>query len=84
MEFLEPEEHIMDKILFIINNLAFNNLETKLTEMSSQIKPEHYNWFAKYLFDHRVSIEPNNHSLYLQFLDKLALPHMYKKLIMKL
>ncbi|KNE88983.1 hypothetical protein, variant [Puccinia striiformis f. sp. tritici PST-78] len=48
--------------------------------MSSQIKPEHYNWFAKYLVNHRVSIEPNNHSLYLQFLDKLALPHMYKKI----
>ncbi|KAH9440897.1 hypothetical protein Pst134EB_029549 [Puccinia striiformis f. sp. tritici] len=80
MEFLEPEEHTSDKILFIINNLAFNNLDTKLTEMSSQIKPEHYNWFAKYLVNHRVSIEPNNHSLYLQFLDKLALPHMYKKI----
>ncbi|KAI7939846.1 hypothetical protein MJO29_014582 [Puccinia striiformis f. sp. tritici] len=80
MGFLEPEEHTSDKILFIINNLAFNNLDTKLTEMSSQIKPEHYNWFAKYLVNHRVSIEPNNHSLYLQFLDKLALPHMYKKI----
>lgn len=80
MEFLEPEEHISDKILFIINNLAFNNLESKLSEMSSQIKPEHYNWFAKYLVNHRVSIEPNNHSLYLQFLDKLALPHIYKKI----
>ncbi|PLW29355.1 hypothetical protein PCASD_17609 [Puccinia coronata f. sp. avenae] len=80
MEFLEPDEHISDKILFIINNLAFNNLESKLTEMSSQIKPEHYNWFAKYLVNHRVSIEPNNHSLYLQFLDRLALPHMYKKI----
>ncbi|PLW31504.1 hypothetical protein PCANC_21074 [Puccinia coronata f. sp. avenae] len=76
----KPDEHISDKILFIINNLAFNNLKSKLTEMSSQIKPEHYNWFAKYLVNHRVSIEPNNHSLYLQFLDRLALPHMYKKI----
>ncbi|CAH7667572.1 exoribonuclease [Phakopsora pachyrhizi] len=80
MEFMEPIEEISDKILFIVNNLAFNNLEIKLTEMATQIKPEHYNWFAKYLVNQRVSIEPNNHSLYLQFLEKLALPQMFKKI----
>ncbi|MBW0484102.1 hypothetical protein O181_023817 [Austropuccinia psidii MF-1] len=80
MEFVEPDEEVSDKILFIINNLAFNNLEVKLSEMSNSIKPEHYNWFAKYLVNQRVSIEPNNHSLYLQFLDKLSIPQMYKKI----
>ncbi|KAJ3762971.1 Not1-domain-containing protein [Lentinula raphanica] len=66
-----PVEEISDKILFIINNLAPNNFSAKLEEMQSLFKDEYSRWFASYLVDQRISTEPNNHSLYLRFLDSL-------------
>ncbi|KAJ4488321.1 Not1-domain-containing protein [Lentinula aciculospora] len=66
-----PAEEISDKILFIVNNLAPSNFNAKLEEMQSLFKDEYSRWFANYLVDQRISTEPNNHSLYLRFLDSL-------------
>ncbi|CAB4419785.1 unnamed protein product [Rhizophagus irregularis] len=66
-----PSEAIQDKILFIINNVAQSNLETKVAEMKDILKESHYRWFANYLVVKRASIEPNYHQLYLQFLESL-------------
>lgn len=67
----EPEEEVSDKILFLINNLSPSNLEAKAQEMKERFKDEYSLWFATYLVDQRVSTEPNNHQLYLRFLDAL-------------
>ncbi|KAI3613543.1 ccr4-not complex component [Moniliophthora roreri] len=70
-EIEHPPEELSDKILFIINNLAPSNFNAKLAEMKELFVDEHSRWFANYLVDQRVSTEPNNHSLYLRFLDAL-------------
>nr|GAT52123.1 Not1-domain-containing protein [Mycena chlorophos] len=67
----KPPEEISDRILFIINNLAPNNFETKLAEMKEAFDDHFARWFANYLVDQRIATEPNNHSLYLRFLDAL-------------
>jgi CCR4-NOT transcription complex subunit 1 len=67
----EPLPEESEKILFIINNLAQNNFESKLEEMKERFKAEQSRWFANYLVDQRVSTEPNNHQIYLRFLDGL-------------
>lgn len=67
----EPPEDVTDRILFIVNNLAPSNFDAKLKEMREQFDDAYARWFANYLVDQRVSIEPNNHSLYLRFLDAL-------------
>ncbi|EIM89241.1 uncharacterized protein STEHIDRAFT_154920 [Stereum hirsutum FP-91666 SS1] len=67
----EPPEEVSDKILFIVNNLAPMNFEAKLEDMKGSFKDEYARWFANYLVDQRVSTEPNNHTLYLRFLDAL-------------
>ncbi|KAL0063300.1 CCR4-NOT core subunit cdc39 [Marasmius tenuissimus] len=67
----QPPEELSDKILFIINNLAPSNFDAKLTEMKDLFVDEYARWFANYLVDQRISTEPNNHSLYLRFLDAL-------------
>ncbi|KAN0062874.1 CCR4-NOT core subunit cdc39 [Thecaphora frezii] len=67
----EPEEEVSDKVLFIVNNLSPSNLEAKLNDAKRLIKPEIFRWFSSYLVLQRVSIEPNNHGLYAQFLDGL-------------
>ncbi|KAG5645053.1 hypothetical protein DXG03_007232, partial [Asterophora parasitica] len=66
-----PPEDLSDRILFIVNNLAPSNFETKVSEMRQQFVDEHSRWFANYLVDQRISTEPNNHGLYLRFLDSL-------------
>lgn len=70
-EITTPPEEISDKILFIVNNLAPSNFDAKIEEMREQFVDEYSRWFAHYLVDQRVSSEPNNHSLYLRFLDSL-------------
>ncbi|CAG8600334.1 5031_t:CDS:2, partial [Diversispora eburnea] len=76
-----PSEAVQDKILFIINNVAQSNLETKVSEMKELLKESHYRWFANYLVVKRSSIEPNYHQLYLQFLDSLESPLLNKHVL---
>ncbi|CAK5279384.1 unnamed protein product [Mycena citricolor] len=66
-----PPEELSDRILFIINNLAPSNFDAKLAEMKEHFDDVYARWFAHYLVDQRISTEPNNHSLYLRFLDAL-------------
>ncbi|CAG8484109.1 12575_t:CDS:10 [Ambispora gerdemannii] len=66
-----PGEAVQDKILFIVNNVAQSNLDTKVAEMKDILKESHFRWFANYLVVKRASIEPNYHQLYLRFLDAL-------------
>lgn len=76
-----PDENTSDKILFIVNNLAPSNFETKVRDMMDRIEPTHFAWFAHYLVAQRVSIEPNNHQLYQQFLDALKMPQLVKRVL---
>ncbi|KAG6832730.1 hypothetical protein H0H92_012302 [Tricholoma furcatifolium] len=68
-----PPEAQSDRILFIVNNLAPSNFDGKVLEMQEQFDDTYARWFANYLVDQRVSSEPNNHGLYLRFLDSLDL-----------
>ncbi|BGP66545.1 CCR4-NOT core subunit cdc39 [Rhodotorula toruloides] len=76
-----PDEQTSDKILFIVNNLAPSNFETKVKDMVSRMEPLHFAWFAHYLVAQRVSIEPNNHQLYQQFLEALKMPKLVKRVL---
>jgi CCR4-NOT transcription complex subunit 1 len=77
----DPPEEVSDKILFIVNNLAISNLDSKTNEMKEWYSDGVARWFARYLVEERVSTEPNNHSLYLQFLDSLAKPVLSKLIL---
>ncbi len=68
---VNPSEDVSDKILFIVNNLAPSNLSAKVSDASKLLSPELHRWFCSYLVLQRASIEPNNHSLYTQFLEGL-------------
>ncbi|KAI0807086.1 Not1-domain-containing protein [Fomes fomentarius] len=74
----DPPEEISDKILFIVNNLAPTNFDAKLLEMKGHFQEHYSRWFANYLVDQRVSIEPNNHQLYLRFLDALDVQPLFR------
>ncbi|EIN07655.1 CCR4-Not complex component [Punctularia strigosozonata HHB-11173 SS5] len=73
-----PSEESSDKMLFIVNNLAPSNFESKIDEMREQFKDDYSRWFANYLVDQRVSTEPNNHQLYLRFLDAIGSKTLFR------
>ncbi|KAF9244222.1 Not1-domain-containing protein [Melanogaster broomeanus] len=75
---VKPSEELSDKILFIVNNLAPSNFDAKLVEMKEHFDDACARWFANYLVDQRISSEPNNHQLYLRFLDALDKQTLFK------
>ncbi|KAF9557678.1 Not1-domain-containing protein [Agrocybe pediades] len=76
-----PPEELSDRILFIVNNLAPNNFDAKVKEMREQFVDQYSRWFANYLVDQRISTEPNNHPLYLRFLDALDRQPLFKLIL---
>ena len=66
-----PSEPIQDKIGFIFNNLSLSNMQAKGDELKETVKEDFWDWIAHYLVVKRVSIEPNFHVLYSQFIDTL-------------
>ena len=66
-----PPEQIQDRIGFIFNNLSLSNMQSKGDELKDVLKEEYWDWLAHYLVVKRVSIEPNFHALYSQFIDTM-------------
>ncbi|KAI9341268.1 CCR4-Not complex component, Not1-domain-containing protein [Zopfochytrium polystomum] len=73
-----PSESTQDRFLFIINNLTFDNMPSKITDMKEKLREANFRWLSHYLVVNRVSIEPNNHGLYIAFLDGLNFPTLFK------
>ena len=46
-------------------------MSEKTAELSSVLKPVHFDWFSHYLVTKRASIEPNFHAVYIALLDAL-------------
>ncbi|KAL7754375.1 CCR4-NOT core subunit cdc39 [Sorochytrium milnesiophthora] len=76
-----PSEPHQDKILFIINNLSPTNVEAKVKDIQELLEERHCRWFSNYLVVKRACIEPNFHSLYLQFLDTLHSARLNKHVL---
>ncbi|KKY26736.1 putative ccr4-not transcription complex subunit [Phaeomoniella chlamydospora] len=70
--FADPPEDIQEKVLFTLNNISKDNFEEKLHELQGSLKEEYYQWFAGYLVEQRVKLEPNYQALYLEVLDVIG------------
>jgi len=81
IEYEAPNEQTKDKILFIVNNVSQNNIDTKLAEMKELLRESSYRWFSNYMVVKRASIEPNYHVLYLKFLDGLQSPLLIRHIL---
>ncbi|GMH87968.1 hypothetical protein TL16_g11021, partial [Triparma laevis f. inornata] len=71
-EFPPPPDNILDRIQFIINNISMSNLDGKVQELREIMNPQWFGWLGNYLVVKRISTQPNFHSLYLAFLEKLG------------
>lgn len=67
-----PVEKVQDKILFTINNISFDNIDSKIDVMRQTLKENYYEWFSNYIVVKRASIEPNYHPLYVLCIEKLG------------
>ncbi|KAI7885612.1 Not1-domain-containing protein [Lichtheimia hyalospora FSU 10163] len=76
-----PAEDTQDKILFIINNIARNNMQDKSSELVKILDASSYKWFSNYLVVKRVSLEPNYHDLYLLLIDSLNSTLLYQHVL---
>jgi CCR4-NOT transcription complex subunit 1 len=72
----QPSTKIQERVSFLINNLSIGNMDTKCPELLSLLKPPTWPWFSHYLVVRRVSIEPNNHDLYMSLLNELDLAQL--------
>ncbi|KFW03359.1 CCR4-NOT transcription complex subunit 1 [Fulmarus glacialis] len=77
---VEPPENVQEKIAFIFNNLSQSNM-TQKAKLKETVKEEFMPWVSQYLVMKRVSIEPNFHSLYSNFLDTLKNPEFNKMVL---
>mmetsp|Transcript_13754 Transcript_13754/g.26653 ORF Transcript_13754/g.26653 Transcript_13754/m.26653 type:complete len:2543 (+) Transcript_13754:61-7689(+) len=68
-ELAKPDEAVMDKVKFIVNNVSKTNLAAKAKEFKVSLKKEFYPFFAKYLVTERICRESNFQNLYADFLD---------------
>lgn len=67
-----PPGSLLDRIQFLINNLAPSNVNIKSQELKELLEPKYFDWLAHYLVVKRISTQANYHSLYLNFLDNLG------------
>lgn len=67
----DPTEAISDKVLFLVNNLAVNNVTSKAKELSAILDKKYHRWFASYIVRERSMREPNYHTLYISMLQEI-------------
>lgn len=60
----DPNENVSDKLLFLVNNMTADNMNSKLPELKDLLVEKYFSWFSTYLVGERAKAEPNNHGLY--------------------
>eukprot|EP00884_Botryococcus_braunii_P017999 jgi/Botrbrau1/4883/Bobra.0032s0038.1 len=76
-----PATTVQDKVAFLMNNLAPNNVDAKVAEFRSLLGEEYMAWFANYLVVKRAAQEPNFHTLYISFVNGLDINELWKQLV---
>jgi len=71
-DFEAPPDSILDRVQFLVNNLAPSNVEQKAQELRDMLEPKYFGWLGHFLVVKRISTQANFHSLYLSFLDNLG------------
>ncbi|KAH3670689.1 hypothetical protein OGAPHI_001204, partial [Ogataea philodendri] len=59
-----PASEVLDRVLFMVNNLTDDNATSRLTELKDLLASKYFEWFSNYLVNQRAKLEPNYHSLY--------------------
>jgi CCR4-NOT transcription complex subunit 1 len=72
VDFEAPPDSVLDRVQFMINNMAPSNVEEKARELKRILDPSFFGWLGHFLVVKRISTQANFHGLYLSFLDCLG------------
>lgn len=72
LDYEPPDQATLDRVQFLVNNLAPANVESKAAELRGLLEPTYFDWLGQYLVVKRISTQANFHTLYLSFLDNLG------------
>ena len=72
VDYEAPPDAILDRVQFMINNMAPSNVEEKAQELKRLLDPKYFGWLGHFLVVKRISTQANFHGLYLSFLDHLG------------
>ena len=67
-----PPDAVLDRVQFLINNVTMSNVESKSADLKGLLEPQYFGWLGNYLVVKRISTQPNFHSVYLAFLERLG------------
>ena len=67
-----PTDVTLDRVQFLVNNLAPANVEKKAQELKEMLEPKYFGWLGHFLVVKRISTQANFHQLYLSLLDNLG------------
>lgn len=67
-----PTDVVLDRVQFLVNNLAPSNVEQKAQELKDMLDSKYFGWLGHFLVVKRISTQANFHSLYLSLLDNLG------------
>lgn len=77
----EPSAKVQERIHFVFNNISAHNLDQKARELMEVVTDDDFPWMAQYLVVKRCALEPNFHTLYLQFMEQLNLKAFNKAVL---
>jgi CCR4-NOT transcription complex subunit 1 len=72
MQHVSPPDAVLDRVQFLVNNLAPSNVEQKAQELRDMLDPKYFGWLGHFLVVKRITVQANFHGLYLSFLDQLG------------
>lgn len=65
-----PDQKTVDRVHFVVNNLASSNVEVKAKELTALVPSTLQPWFVNYLVVKRAAQEPNFHPVYVVLVDE--------------
>lgn len=76
-----PPKEIMEKVLFVVNNITMDNFDSKITDLKPVLIPNYFAWFSNYLVNQRAKTEPNYHKLYSRILSSIGSELLHEYMI---
>jgi CCR4-NOT transcription complex subunit 1 len=77
----EPSAETQEKVLFVLNNITGENLESKFNELKDVIGDEHQQWFAEHIVEERAKMQPNYHKLYLDLVKLFGKKSLWSEIL---
>ncbi|PFH31998.1 hypothetical protein BESB_019390 [Besnoitia besnoiti] len=77
----QPPQWVADQVIAACNSVCEGNVDDKVESLKDVLTEEHAPWLTYYIVKSRAAKEPNLHSIFVLFLEKLKLPGLWEAVI---